>query len=83
MEWEWSSNLVLLAVVAAVLAFERRYCLQWDTWRANLRWHVLASVVFSLLHVLAMVGLRKLAYAPARVMNMELATGRWNCSTNI
>jgi hypothetical protein len=61
--WEWSSNLVLLALVPAVVAFERRFGLHWSTWRANLRWHVLASVAFSIVHVLAMVGLRKLAYA--------------------
>lgn len=61
--WEWSSNLVLLALVPAVIAFERRFPLGWATWRANWRWHLLASVAFSVTHVLAMVGLRKLAYA--------------------
>lgn len=61
--WEWSSNLVLLALVPAVIAFERRFALTWSTWRAHWRWHVLASVAFSVVHVLAMVGLRKLAYA--------------------
>ena len=61
--WEWSSNLVLLALVPAVIAFERRYPLNWVTWRAHWRWHLLASVAFSVVHVLAMVGLRKLAYA--------------------
>ncbi|OYT91752.1 MAG: LytTR family transcriptional regulator [Burkholderiales bacterium PBB3] len=61
--WEWSSNLVLLALVPAVIAFERRYPLSWATWRAHWPWHLLASVVFSVVHVLAMVGLRKLAYA--------------------
>lgn len=72
--WEWSSNLVLLALVPAVIAFERRFPLQWDSWRANLRWHVLASVVFSLVHVLAMVGLRKLAYAS---QGAEYGFGNW------
>ena len=52
-----------LALVPAVIAFERRFPLQWESWRANWRWHVMASVVFSVVHVLAMVGLRKLAYA--------------------
>jgi len=61
--WEWSSNLVLLALVPLVIAFERRFGLHWNTWRDNLRWHVLASMAFSLVHVTAMVGLRKLAYA--------------------
>ena len=61
--WEWSSNLVLLALVPAVIALERRYPLGWGLWRAHWRWHLVASVAFSLVHVLAMVGLRKLAYA--------------------
>lgn len=72
--WEWSSNLVLLALVPAVVAFERRFGLHWDTWRSNLRWHVLASVVFSLVHVLAMVALRKLAYAS---QNGDYVFGNW------
>jgi hypothetical protein len=72
--WEWSSNLVLLALVPAVVAFERRFGLQWDTWRTNLRWHVLASLVFSIVHVLAMVGLRKLAYAS---QGEEYGFGNW------
>ncbi len=72
--WEWSSNLVLLALVPAVVAFERRVGLQWDTWRTNLRWHVLASVVFSVVHVLAMVGLRKVAYAN---QGTEYGFGNW------
>ena len=72
--WEWSSNLVLLALVPAVIAFERRFPLNWNTWRAHGRWHVLASVVFSVVHVLAMVGLRKLAYA---TQNAQYDFGNW------
>ncbi len=72
--WEWSSNLVLLALVPAVIAFERRFPLHWNNWRANLRWHILASVVFSVVHVLAMVALRKLAYAS---QGQEYGFGNW------
>lgn len=72
--WEWSSNLVLLALVPAVVAFERRFPLQWASWRAHLRWHLLATVVFSVVHVLAMVGLRKLAYAS---QDAEYVFGNW------
>lgn len=61
--WEWSSNLVLLALVPVVIAFERRFPLHFETLRRNLPVHALATVAYSLLHVLAMVGLRKLAYA--------------------
>ena len=61
--WEWSSNLVLLALVPLLVAFSRRFPLHADTWRRNLPWHVLASVAWSLLHVGAMVAIRKAVYA--------------------
>jgi DNA-binding LytR/AlgR family response regulator len=60
--WEWSSGLSLLLLVPAVAAFSRRFPLHWETWRAHLPWHLLASVVFSLLHVGMMVAMRKAAY---------------------
>lgn len=61
--WEWSSGLTMLALVPALVWFTRRFPLHWDTWRRRLVPHLLASVVFSLAHVLGMVGLRKLLYA--------------------
>ena len=61
--WEWSSGLALLALVPVVIAFERRVPLEFGSLRRNLPWHLLASVVFSLAHVLAMVGMRKAVYA--------------------
>lgn len=60
--WEWSSNLVLLALVPAVIAFERRFPLMLGHLRRNLPWHILATVPYSLAHVGAMVAIRKLAY---------------------
>lgn len=61
--WEGTSNLVLLALVPAVIGFERRFPIHWDTLRRNLPWHLLASIVYSVVHVVAMVGLRHVAYA--------------------
>jgi hypothetical protein len=61
--WEWSSGLVMLALIPAVLAFDRRFPLEFGSLRRHLPWHVLASVLFSCLHVLLMVALRKAAYA--------------------
>jgi hypothetical protein len=61
--WEWSSNLVLLALVPAIAWFTRRYPLHLDTWRRRLPLYALASVLHSVLHVLAMVALRKAIYA--------------------
>lgn len=60
--WESSSSIVLLALVPALVWFTRRYPLHWDTWRAELPRYAVASVVFCLLHVAGMVGLRILAY---------------------
>jgi hypothetical protein len=61
--WEWSSALLTLALVPAVVAVERRWPLRFETWRHNLAWHAAASVAFGLIHVGGMIGLRKLAYA--------------------
>ena len=61
--WEWSSNLVILALVPALAWFTRRFPLHFDTWRRQLPWYLLASVAFSLLHVLGMVALRQAIYA--------------------
>ena len=60
--WEWSSGLMVLALVPAVAWLAGRFPLHWDTWRRYLPQHALGSVVFSLVHVLGMVALRKLAY---------------------
>jgi hypothetical protein len=61
--WEWSSGLVMLALIPVVLAFDRRFPLEYGSLRRNLPWHAFASVVFSVLHVLLMVALRKGVYA--------------------
>ena len=60
--WEFSSVLALLALVPAVLWMERRFPFRFVFWRRSLLAHALATVPFSLLHVGAMVALRKLAY---------------------
>ena len=72
--WEWSSSLVLLALVPALLAFDRRFPLQFGLLRRNLPRHLLASVAFSLLHVLAMVALRKGVYS---LMGGSYDFGHW------
>lgn len=72
--WEWSSHLVVLALVPAVIAVERRFPLQFSTWRRNLRWHLLATVAYSLIHVVAMVALRKAAYL---MQGAEYNFGNW------
>jgi hypothetical protein len=61
--WEGSSSLMLLALVPFVLMATRRWPIRLDTWRRNLKVHLLLTLPFCLLHVGGMVGLRKLAYA--------------------
>ncbi len=63
MVWEWSSALVSLVLVPAVLWFTRRYPLHFDTWRRQMPWYLLASLAWSLLHVSGMVAVRKITYA--------------------
>ncbi len=72
--WEWSSNLVLLLLVPAVIAFERRFPIHFGTLRRSLPWHIPAAMVFSVAHVVAMVGLRELAYT---AMGGEYNFGPW------
>ncbi len=61
--WEWSSALVFLALLPAVIAVERHWPFRFDNWRRSLPLHLLASVPFSLIHVGGMIVLRELAYA--------------------
>ncbi|WP_158756093.1 LytTR family DNA-binding domain-containing protein [Dyella sp. S184] len=72
--WEWTSSILILALIPAVLAVERRWPFRFDTWRRSLPWHLLASVSFSLIHVAGMTVLRKLAYA---VVGEHYDAGAW------
>ena len=60
--WEFTSVFVLLGLVPAVVAIERRYPIRFDTWRRSVVTHTLATVPFSLVHVGGMLALRNLAY---------------------
>jgi hypothetical protein len=72
--WETSSAVLWAALVPAIAAFSRRFPLYWDSWRQMLPWHLAASIVVSLIHVIGMVALRKLAYA---VMGSHYEFGDW------
>ena len=61
--WEGSSALVSLLLLPALLALCSRFPLHADTWRRRLPAYVLASVAWSMLHVVGMVLLRKAGYA--------------------
>lgn len=60
--WEGSSALVSLLLLPALLALCSRFPLHADTWRRRLPAYVLASVAWSVLHVVGMVLLRKAGY---------------------
>ena len=72
--WEWSSHLALLALVPAVIRFDRRYPLAMGQLKQNLPKHLAASVIYSILHVLAMVMMRKAIYA---TQGMHYDFGDW------
>lgn len=72
--WESSSALLILLLIPFVKAVERRWPFRFDTWRRSLPSHLLASVVFSLVHVAGMVGLRELAYD---VVGQHYRFGAW------
>ncbi|MEO6365261.1 MAG: LytTR family DNA-binding domain-containing protein [Luteimonas sp.] len=73
--WEMSSGVSMLALVPAVVWFTRAFPLHWDNWRRRLLWHLPASMAFSLVHVLVMVGLRVLVY---RTQAMEYDFSPWH-----
>lgn len=61
--WELSSTLTVGLLIPALVAFERRFPLRWDTLRRHLPWHLAGTLVFCVVHVLVMMTLRKAAYA--------------------
>ena len=64
--WEGSSHLVVLVLIPLLVAIERRLApLAPGRWGRFLAGHAVASVAFSVVHVVAMFGLRALVYAMA------------------
>lgn len=74
--WELTSVAVLLALLPAVLAFDRRRPLHVATFRQNLPWQLFASVVYSIVHVGAMFVLRAAIYATAGY-HYQFGPGPW------
>ena len=61
--WEWTSTAMWCVLIPAIIAFERRVPLYVGVLRRNLPWHLVASVVVSLVHVGGMVALRMAIYS--------------------
>lgn len=60
--WEYSSALSALLLFPAIVYLLKQVPLSWLTLKQSLFYYFLASVVFSLSHVLLMVGMRELVY---------------------
>ncbi|MES2613772.1 MAG: LytTR family DNA-binding domain-containing protein [Pseudomonadota bacterium] len=60
--WEVSSVLVVGLLIPAIVAFERRFPLHWNTLRRHLPWHLVGSVAYCSIHLAGMMALRHLAY---------------------
>jgi hypothetical protein len=61
--WEISSVLVIGALIPAIVAFERRFPLRLELLARHLPWHLAASAVFCVVHVLGVLVLRRAVYA--------------------
>ena len=72
--WEYSSALLLFALIPAQLAFDRRFPFQAETWRRAVAWHLLATIPYSLIHVFGMVGVRNVVY---NLAGSEYDFGNW------
>ena len=72
--WELSSVLVGLCLVPAIIAFERRFPLYIGVLRKHLPMHILGSIVYSVVHVTAMVWIRKAVYIS---QNLSYDFGNW------
>lgn len=71
---EFSSALASLGLLALLHAAARRWPLHADTWRRRIGFYVLGGIAWWLLHVSAMVLLRKLAFA---VIGQHYTYGDW------
>ena len=60
--WEYTSALVVLMSLPAIVYFDHRLPISWTTWRINIVRHFIAIIVFSLYKVEATILLRKLAF---------------------
>jgi len=63
--WELSSSVVVGLLAVAIYYFERRWPLSGPHWLRRLPVHVPAAIVFSLVHTLGMVSIRRIVYSAA------------------
>ena len=61
--WEYSSAIIVLAAIPAIVAFDHRLPITWRTWRINIARHMLGMVVFSAFKTGSTIVLRKIGFA--------------------
>jgi hypothetical protein len=72
--WEWTSNMAMLLLVPAIIAFERRWPITFDDWRRHGPAHLGFSIVVSVTHVVLMVAARQAVY---RMHGQQYDFGSW------
>jgi len=60
--WEYSSALSLLMLLPFLLLFLNKVPLTWQLIKKNAIWHLIGSIVFSIMHISLMVLFRKIFY---------------------
>lgn len=55
---EYTSGIAIMILFPLVLWFEKRVPLNWQVLRRNIPWHIPASIVFSILHIVLMAAMR-------------------------
>lgn len=60
--WEYSSGIAILILLPILLGLMKKYPINWNNIKRNLLIYFFASIVYSGLHVLMMVSIRKAAY---------------------
>ncbi len=73
--WAYTSDALTLALIPLAVIFVIRLPATWKNWRARLPWYVLASMIYSLIHVNGMIALRMLVYA---VVDRHYDFGNWS-----
>lgn len=72
--WEFSSTIVMLLLVFLVAYWVKKHPMFTQQWMSSLIWHIIGSLVFSILHVLFMVLIRQYIYF---LLNNHYDFGDW------
>ncbi|ALO36228.1 hypothetical protein CMT41_16925 [Colwellia sp. MT41] len=60
--WEYSSALSVILLIPLIILLLKAVPLTWQFVKKNIIWHIIGSIIFSLLHTFLMVIFRKIAY---------------------